>query len=101
MLMSPYRAKLSGTNAISQSSMSSSIYIRTPTRGALRYFQCKNTIPVHYIHPSSLTRGTVRVCVPGAGLGRLAFEIARLGFSAQGNEWSVHMLLASHVVLNG
>ena len=40
------------------------------------------------------------VCVPGAGLGRLAYEVAKLGFVCQGNEWSVHMLLASHVLLN-
>ncbi|CAO0797333.1 unnamed protein product [Mucor circinelloides] len=30
-------------------------------------------------------RGAVRVLVPGAGLGRLAFDIAKAGFSCQGN----------------
>ncbi|EIE75708.1 hypothetical protein RO3G_00412 [Rhizopus delemar RA 99-880] len=34
-------------------------------------------------------RGDVRVLVPGAGLGRLAFDIAKEGFSCQGNEFSV------------
>eukprot|EP00047_Mylnosiga_fluctuans_P020840 m.96984 g.96984 ORF g.96984 m.96984 type:complete len:371 (+) comp8649_c0_seq3:90-1202(+) len=52
------------------------------------------------LFPSGTERAAVRVCVPGAGLARLVFEVARLGFEAQGNEWSVHMLLASHVVLN-
>ena len=38
--------------------------------------------------------------VPGAGLGRLAFEIARCGYSCQGNEFSLFMLFASNFVLN-
>ena len=43
---------------------------------------------------------TVNVLVPGAGLGRLAFEFAAAGFKCQGNEWSLFMLLASNFVLN-
>ncbi|XP_051981632.1 carnosine N-methyltransferase-like isoform X1 [Xyrauchen texanus] len=42
----------------------------------------------------------VRVLVPGAGLGRLAWEIAHLGYSCQGNEWSFFMLFSSNFVLN-
>ncbi|KAJ8872252.1 hypothetical protein PR048_025854 [Dryococelus australis] len=42
----------------------------------------------------------VKVLVPGAGLGRLAFEIARLGYNCQGNEFSLFMLFASNFVLN-
>ena len=38
-------------------------------------------------HVSSAHRNQLRVLVPGAGLGRLAFEIAWLGFSCQGNEF--------------
>ncbi|KAL4880221.1 N2227-like protein-domain-containing protein [Aspergillus karnatakaensis] len=41
-----------------------------------------------------------RVLVPGAGLGRLVFEICRAGFAAEGNEISYHQLLASSWVLN-
>jgi carnosine N-methyltransferase len=41
-----------------------------------------------------------RVLVPGAGLGRLAFEIAAEGFECQGNEFSLFMLFASNFVLN-
>lgn len=41
-----------------------------------------------------------RVCVPGAGVGRLALEICALGYSAQGNEFSLYMLLASDFILN-
>ncbi|KAH0613705.1 uncharacterized protein H6S33_005591 [Morchella sextelata] len=42
----------------------------------------------------------IRVLVPGAGLGRLAFDIAIAGFSAQGNEFSYHQLMASNFILN-
>ncbi|GFS19278.1 carnosine N-methyltransferase [Elysia marginata] len=42
----------------------------------------------------------VKILVPGAGLGRLVFEFARLGYSCQGNDWSLHMLLASNFILN-
>lgn len=42
----------------------------------------------------------VQVLVPGAGLGRLAFEIAKRGYTCQGNEFSLFMLFASNFVLN-
>ena len=42
----------------------------------------------------------VSVLVPGAGLGRLAYEIARLGYVCQGNEFSLFMLFASNFILN-
>ncbi|CAG0881387.1 unnamed protein product [Darwinula stevensoni] len=55
---------------------------------------------VHAFPPDEVPAGSVRVLVPGAGLGRLAFEIASLGFECQGNEFSLFMLLASNFVLN-
>ncbi|KIO16385.1 hypothetical protein M407DRAFT_246994 [Tulasnella calospora MUT 4182] len=45
-------------------------------------------------------RLNIRVLVPGAGLARLAWEIAHLGFASQGNEFSHFMLLSSFFVLN-
>ncbi|CAB1422739.1 unnamed protein product [Pleuronectes platessa] len=42
----------------------------------------------------------VSVLIPGAGLGRLAWEIASLGYICQGNEWSLFMLFSSNFVLN-
>ncbi|KAL7268488.1 hypothetical protein RUND412_008887 [Rhizina undulata] len=45
-------------------------------------------------------REKVRVLVPGAGLGRLAFDIVREGFTTQGNEFSYHQLTASNYILN-
>lgn len=40
----------------------------------------------------ALYRANVKVLVPGAGLGRLAWEIVRAGFSCQANEFSLHMV---------
>ena len=45
-------------------------------------------------------RSSVKVLVPGSGLGRLAYDIAHLGFCCQGNEFSMYMLLASNFILN-
>ncbi|CAF0993006.1 unnamed protein product [Didymodactylos carnosus] len=42
----------------------------------------------------------IQILVPGAGLGRLSWELARLGYACQGNEVSMYMLIASHYVLN-
>lgn len=50
--------------------------------------------------PDARARRGVRVLNPGAGLGRLVFEAAARGFAAQGNEFSVFMLLVSNFVLN-
>ncbi|XP_054162558.1 carnosine N-methyltransferase-like [Oppia nitens] len=45
-------------------------------------------------------RSSVHVLVPGAGLGRLPFEIAKRGFTCQGNEYSLFMLITSNFILN-
>lgn len=45
--------------------------------------------------PSGIT-----VLVPGCGLGRLPFDLSRLGFQALGSEVSAHMLLTSNIILN-
>lgn len=45
-------------------------------------------------------RSDYRVLVPGAGLGRLVFDLCAAGYSAEGNEISYHQLLASSWVLN-
>lgn len=45
-------------------------------------------------------RGDIKVLIPGAGLGRLAFEVAKRGFTCQGNEFSFYMLMASNFILN-
>lgn len=45
-------------------------------------------------------KGTIRVLVPGAGLGRLVFEICLKGYTVEGNEISWHQLMAGSWVLN-
>ncbi|OCL07163.1 methyltransferas-like protein [Glonium stellatum] len=45
-------------------------------------------------------RSKVKVLVPGAGLGRLVFELCAAGFAVEGNELSYHALIASSLVLN-
>lgn len=46
------------------------------------------------------TKDDLKILVPGAGLGRLVFEICRQGYTVEGNEISYHQLLASAWVLN-
>ncbi|KAF3925361.1 hypothetical protein ABW20_dc0110027 [Dactylellina cionopaga] len=55
---------------------------------------------LHQLFGAVTPRCDVRVLVPGAGLGRLAFEICRRGYAAEGNEFSYHQLIASNFVLN-
>lgn len=59
--------------------------------------QCFHVICAFY-YVSDVSK--VSVLIPGAGLGRLAWEIARLGYTCQGNEWSLFMLFSSNFVLN-
>ncbi|KAL7712768.1 carnosine N-methyltransferase [Entamoeba marina] len=47
-----------------------------------------------------INRESIQVLVPGAGLGRLAYEIATLGFESEGNEISYYMLLTSAFILD-
>ncbi len=42
----------------------------------------------------------MRVLCPGAGLGRLVFEVVCRGYACQGNEFSYFMLFVSNFVLN-
>ncbi|VDN37956.1 unnamed protein product [Gongylonema pulchrum] len=50
--------------------------------------------------PDKSMRHKVTVLVPGAGLARLAWELVADGFSVQGNEFSILMLLVSNFILN-
>jgi carnosine N-methyltransferase len=43
---------------------------------------------------------SVRILVPGSGLGRLPWELAKRGYASQGNEFSFFMLLSSNFILN-
>eukprot|EP01059_Diplonema_ambulator_P023688 TRINITY_DN39232_c0_g1_i1.p1 TRINITY_DN39232_c0_g1~~TRINITY_DN39232_c0_g1_i1.p1 ORF type:complete len:391 (+),score=44.47 TRINITY_DN39232_c0_g1_i1:54-1226(+) len=50
--------------------------------------------------PNRADRLATKVLVPGSGLSRLAFELSLLGFNTQGNEFSHHMLISGHFLLN-
>ncbi|KAG1896609.1 N2227-domain-containing protein [Suillus fuscotomentosus] len=65
------------------------------------YMPMKDALVAHFSDkPSPELRKNIRVLVPGAGLGRLAYDVANLGFACQGNEFSHYMLLASYLILN-
>lgn len=68
--------------------------------GALEREACYGLIisELRKLHPN-INNG-LKVLVPGSGLGRLAFDIANLGFSCEGNEFSLHMLITSNFIIN-
>merc|ERR1719347_436551 len=70
--------------------------------GAAEREQCYSPIltKIRELFPDNQDRPNRKILVPGAGLGRLAFEIAKEGFECQGNEFSLFMLFASNFVLN-
>jgi hypothetical protein len=49
---------------------------------------------------SANLRAEIRVLIPGAGLGRIVYEVLRAGFEVQGNELEFCMLMASNLALN-
>ncbi|KAH3680485.1 hypothetical protein WICMUC_000272 [Wickerhamomyces mucosus] len=51
-------------------------------------------------YPQIESRQSIKILIPGAGLGRLNFELVSRGFWTQGNEYSYHMLLVSSFILN-
>ena len=53
-----------------------------------------NPLPLH----RDITK--VKILVPGAGLGRLTYELAYRGYYCEGNEFSLFMLVTSNFVLN-
>ena len=57
--------------------------------------EVRNLYPADKFKPSD-----VSILVPGAGLARLMVELAKFGYTIQGNEWSLFMLIASNYILN-
>lgn len=57
------------------------------------------TIFIKCLH-GLIDTSAVKILVPGAGLGRMAWEIAARGYTCQGNEFSLFMLFASNFILN-
>ena len=57
-------------------------------------------LPSSFAENGSEERVPPRVAVPGSGLGRLAWEVHARGYTVQGSDFSLPMLLASDFVLN-
>ncbi|KAJ6636013.1 Carnosine N-methyltransferase [Pseudolycoriella hygida] len=55
---------------------------------------------LHQFNPNEVDVSQIKILVPGAGLGRLTYELARRGYYCEGNEFSLFMLIASNFVLN-
>ncbi|KAF8965818.1 N2227-like protein-domain-containing protein [Flammula alnicola] len=64
------------------------------------YKPMKDALVQHFSDVPLEARRDLRVLVPGAGLGRLAYDVAKMGFACQGNEFSHYMLLTSYFILN-
>uniref|UniRef100_A0A0N5AA70 carnosine N-methyltransferase n=1 Tax=Syphacia muris TaxID=451379 RepID=A0A0N5AA70_9BILA len=62
------------------------------------YSRVKETLCSHFTDKEK--RYEVNVLVPGAGLGRLAWDFVQEGFTVQGNEFSLFMLLTSNFIFN-
>lgn len=70
--------------------------------GAQEREQCYSPImkELERLFPDKAARSKQRVLVPGSGLGRLTWEVAKQGFYSQGNEFSYYMLVCSYYILN-
>ncbi|KRX08904.1 hypothetical protein PPERSA_09008 [Pseudocohnilembus persalinus] len=60
----------------------------------------KKMLQQYFPNPVKENGDRVKVLFPGCGLGRLVFDAASMGFYAQGNEFSYHMLITSGFILN-
>ncbi|KMZ63390.1 hypothetical protein ZOSMA_40G00180 [Zostera marina] len=64
--------------------------------------QCYKPIleELDHLFPLRFKESPPACLVPGAGLGRLALEISRLGFICEGNEFSYYMMICSSFIIN-
>lgn len=56
--------------------------------------------PFFFLYEFCSDISKIKILVPGAGLGRLTYELAYRGYYCEGNEFSLFMLVASNFVLN-
>ncbi|KAI0443547.1 N2227-like protein-domain-containing protein [Xylaria telfairii] len=72
-----------------------------PIFQALAVEKTRKSLAINLADPTkTFATAPFQVLVPGAGLGRLVFDLCRLGYNAEGNEISYHQLLASSYILN-
>ncbi|KAI5783683.1 N2227-like protein-domain-containing protein [Geopyxis carbonaria] len=92
-------------NSISKAqSMIKQLYREWSAEGAVERDACNGPVlqelERRFGHLGNDDKEKIRILVPGAGLGRLAFDLAVAGFTSQGNENSFHALMASQYILN-
>ncbi|GAP92720.1 putative methyltransferase family protein [Rosellinia necatrix] len=71
-----------------------------PVFRALEAEKARKTTLASQTSTQALPDVPLGILVPGAGLGRLVFDLCRLGYNVEGNEISYHQLLASSYILN-
>ncbi|WPH03440.1 Hypothetical protein R9X50_00632000 [Acrodontium crateriforme] len=59
-----------------------------------------SALKTHLPETTSQSLHEYDILVPGAGLGRLVFDLCCAGYTVEGNEISYHQLLASNYILN-
>ena len=64
------------------------------------YGPIMQSLNAEFAHIPLAQRGTIKILVPGAGLGRLPFEICKAGYAVEGNEISYHQIILSNHILN-
>ena len=64
------------------------------------YSPILSALETHLPSVSPARRHTQHILVPGAGLGRLMFDLVVAGYTVEGNEISYHQLIASNFILN-
>ncbi|KAF2660008.1 methyltransferas-like protein [Lophiostoma macrostomum CBS 122681] len=98
----------SETNLDKARSCVNQFYRDWSTEGATERSKCfgpvmnalQNEFQLHSAKAPGLVKSDWKVLVPGAGLGRLVFDICLAGYSVEGNEISYHALMASSLTLN-
>ena len=100
----PWKAPPNPTDQGKASSTIRQLYRDWSTEGATERDACYTpivqTLNTEFAHIPIARRGTIKVLVPGAGLGRLPFEICKAGYAVEGNEISYHQIILSNHILN-
>jgi carnosine N-methyltransferase len=100
----PWKGKASSTDLDKARSTIRQFYRDWSAEGAAEREACYQPVikalAEEYQSIAAAQRHQVRVLVPGAGLGRLVFELCAEGYTVEGNEISYHQLMASSYILN-
>lgn len=100
----PWKAPPNPTDQGKANSTIRQLYRDWSAEGAIERNACYGPIVQalnsEFAHIPIAQRGTIKILVPGAGLGRLPFEICKAGYAVEGNEISYHQIILSNHILN-